>query len=65
MELFIKARLLLACLTARYSSMFDDIYWMFLNKLYFGSLGSIEDRIQLLDEQEQKELAGIFQEKIK
>lgn len=44
--------------------MFDDIYWNFLDEIYYGPLKSIEDRIQLLDEEERTELGNIFQVKI-
>lgn len=52
------------CLAARYSSMFDEIYWGFLDGMYYGPFESIEERVKLLDEQERKELEGIFQVKM-
>jgi hypothetical protein len=45
--------------------MFDDIYWMFLNKLYFGSLGSIEDRIQLFGRTRAKGIGWNFSGEVK
>jgi hypothetical protein len=42
----------------------DEIYWNFLDEMYYGPFKSIEDRIPLLDEQEREELAGIFQVKM-
>lgn len=65
MECSLESGLFWVCLPARYSSMFDDIYWNFLDKLYYGPFKSIEDRIQLLDEEERKELSGIFEVKMK
>jgi aminoglycoside phosphotransferase (APT) family kinase protein len=64
MEDSMESGLFWVCLAARYSSMFDNIYWNFLDKMYHGPFGSIEDRIQLLDEEERKELSGIFQVKV-
>lgn len=46
------------CLAARYSSMFDDIYWTFIDKIYYGPFTSIEDRIGHLTEDEKRELDG-------
>jgi aminoglycoside phosphotransferase (APT) family kinase protein len=40
------------CLAARYSSMFDEIYWGFIDRLYYGPFVSIEDRLRLLSEEE-------------
>jgi aminoglycoside phosphotransferase (APT) family kinase protein len=39
------------CLAARKSFMFDDIYWTFLDRRYFGQ-GSVEDRLSLLTREE-------------
>ncbi|RFU23795.1 hypothetical protein B7463_g12543, partial [Scytalidium lignicola] len=46
------------------SSMENGLFWNFLDKMYYGPLESIEDRIQLLDEQERKELGEIFLVKV-
>ncbi|KAJ5087331.1 phosphotransferase enzyme family protein, partial [Penicillium angulare] len=46
------------CLAARKGYMFDDIYWTFLDKRYFGD-GSVEDRISLLSKEELDELERI------
>ena len=43
-------------LAARYSSMFDEIYWTFLDELYYGPLTSIEDRLGLLSDKERLSL---------
>lgn len=40
------------CLAARYSSMFDEIYWTFLDRMYFGPFTSLQDRVELLSEDE-------------
>ncbi|KFY07881.1 hypothetical protein V492_06736 [Pseudogymnoascus sp. VKM F-4246] len=64
MEASMESGLFWVCLAARYSSMFDDIYWNFLDEIYYGPFKSIEDRIRLLDEQERTELGEIFQVKM-
>ncbi|PGG96562.1 hypothetical protein AJ79_09542 [Helicocarpus griseus UAMH5409] len=53
------------CLAARESFTFDDIYWIFLHKKYFGHQTSLKDHIALLTQQdEQDEMAGFVQEKM-
>ncbi|KFY09597.1 hypothetical protein V491_08078 [Pseudogymnoascus sp. VKM F-3775] len=64
MESSMGSSLFWVCIAARYSSMFDDIYWNFLDELYYGSFRSIEDRAQLLDERERTKLGEIFQMKM-
>jgi len=44
------------CLAARYSSMFDEIYWSFIDKMYYGPFVSIEERLKLLSEEERSGL---------
>ncbi|KAH0558460.1 hypothetical protein GP486_004881 [Trichoglossum hirsutum] len=44
------------CYAARTSYEFDDIYWKFVDPMYYGELTSIEDRIKLLSVQEQDDL---------
>lgn len=44
------------CLAARYSSMFDEIYWTFIDQQYYGTFTSLDDRIQLLDPEQQSEM---------
>ncbi|KAL1877813.1 hypothetical protein Plec18167_004782 [Paecilomyces lecythidis] len=52
------------CLAATSSYGFDDIYWKFIDPLYYGERTSIEDRIRLLSKQEQDELAPFVQLKM-
>lgn len=40
--------------------MYDEIYWTFLDEKYFGKPGSLEDRIELLNDEEKSELNTIF-----
>jgi hypothetical protein len=44
------------CLAARYSSMFDEIYWTFIDHRYYGTFTSLADRIRLLDQEQQQEM---------
>ncbi|KAL2802145.1 hypothetical protein BJX63DRAFT_441385 [Aspergillus granulosus] len=44
------------CLAARKSYIFDDIYWAFIDERYFGPLGSLDDRLELLSPDEIEEL---------
>ncbi|KAI0117973.1 phosphotransferase enzyme family protein [Nemania sp. FL0031] len=52
------------CLAARKGFIFDDIYWAFLDKEYFGHLNSLGDRLSLLTQDEQNELDGFVQGKV-
>lgn len=56
MEDSIETGLFWVCLAARYSSMFDEIYWTFIDHRYYGSFNSLADRIQLLDQEQQQEM---------
>ncbi|KAJ9296158.1 hypothetical protein DTO271G3_5299 [Paecilomyces variotii] len=49
------------CLAATSSYGFDDIYWQFIDPLYYGEFTSIEDRISLLSKQEQDDLDPFIQ----
>ncbi|PWY91539.1 hypothetical protein BO94DRAFT_462054 [Aspergillus sclerotioniger CBS 115572] len=44
------------CLAARYSSMFDEIYWTFIDRRYHGTFTSLDDRVRLLDQEQQHEM---------
>lgn len=44
------------CLAARYSSMFDEIYWTFIDEKYYGRFISIEDRLKSLSDDERSAL---------
>ncbi|RHZ55786.1 hypothetical protein CDV55_104035 [Aspergillus turcosus] len=56
MEHSMETELFWVCLAARYSSMFDEIYWTFIDHRYYGAFTSLEDRIQLLDHEQQHEM---------
>ncbi|TGO88131.1 hypothetical protein BPOR_0181g00020 [Botrytis porri] len=53
------------CLAIRNAQMFDDIYWTFLDEMFFGPLDKLEDRIQFLDEEEKVELNTLYEVKQK
>ncbi|KAJ5424053.1 hypothetical protein N7491_009269 [Penicillium cf. griseofulvum] len=48
--------LLGVCLAARYSSMFDEIYWTFIDHRYYEAFTSLDDRMQLLDQEQLQEM---------
>ncbi|KAE8348270.1 kinase-like protein [Aspergillus coremiiformis] len=56
MEHSMETGLFWVCLAARYSSMFDEIYWTFIDSQYYGTFTSLDDRIQLLDQEQQHEM---------
>lgn len=53
------------CLAARFSSMFDKIYWTFIDKTYYGEFTSLEDRLQYLDQEERNKMDAIYPIKMK
>jgi hypothetical protein len=65
MEKSLDNKLFWVCLAARYSSMFDEIYWTFIDEAYYGKLTSLEDRLQYLDQEERTQLDAIYQIKMK
>ncbi|KIW39700.1 uncharacterized protein PV06_08289 [Exophiala oligosperma] len=56
MERSLDTGLFWVCLAARYSSMFDEIYWTFIDEMYHGPFTSVEDRLGLLSEEERLSL---------
>ena len=56
MEHSMETGLFWVCLAARYSSMFDEIYWTFIDQRYYGTFTSLDDRMQLLDREQQREM---------
>ena len=47
------------CLASRSSSMFDEIYWTFIDPRHFGPFTSIEERVGILTEEERRPLDGL------
>lgn len=64
MEISMKTGLFWDCLASRYSSMFDDIYWTFVDQRYYGPFTTIEDRITQLSEEERMSLDVFVQTKM-
>lgn len=64
MDQSIDSGLFWICLAARSSSLFDEIYWTFLDEMYHGPLISIEGRIQLLNEEEKLSLDELLSAKM-
>ncbi|KAJ5177824.1 uncharacterized protein N7500_000523 [Penicillium coprophilum] len=56
MEDSMETGLFWVCLAARYSSMFDEIYWTFIDHRYYGTFTSLDDRIQLLNQEQRQEM---------
>ncbi|KAH9904915.1 phosphotransferase enzyme family protein [Xylariomycetidae sp. FL2044] len=52
------------CLAARKSFMFDDIYWTFLDEMFFGPLTSLDDRLSHITEEERQGLDDFVREKM-
>lgn len=65
MEKSLENKLFWVCLAARYSSMFDEIYWAFIDEAYYGEFTSLEDRLQYLDHQEESKLDAMYHIKLK
>ena len=53
------------CFAARSSYAFDEVYWRFVDPLYYGKLTSIEDRVHLLSAEEQAGLEELVVRKMK
>lgn len=65
MEKSLDNNLFWVCLAARYSSMFDEIYWTFIDEAYYGKFTSLEERLQHLSQEEHTKLDSIYHAKVK
>ncbi|OOF97130.1 hypothetical protein ASPCADRAFT_165669 [Aspergillus carbonarius ITEM 5010] len=52
MEKSIESGLFWICLALRHGSMFDEIYWGFIDEKFHGPFGTMEERMGLLNEEE-------------
>ncbi|KAJ0420369.1 hypothetical protein BJY00DRAFT_323848 [Aspergillus carlsbadensis] len=52
------------CLAARTPSLFDAIYWKYIHGRYYGETSNLDERIQLLSEEQQQELNTLTQRKV-
>lgn len=53
------------CQAATSSYGFDDVYWKFVDPVYYGTFTSIEDRIRLLRQKERDDLEPFVQLKVR
>ena len=63
MEHSMETGLFWVCLAARCSSIFDEIYWTFIDQQYYGTFTSLDDRMQLLDQEQQCEMNELVRHK--
>ena len=52
------------CLAARYSSMFDEIYWAFIDGISHGPFTSLKERVELLDDEDRRIIDDFVREKM-
>ncbi|KIW77070.1 hypothetical protein Z517_09516 [Fonsecaea pedrosoi CBS 271.37] len=64
MEWSLETGLFWVCLAAKYSSMFDEIYWTFIDEIYHGPFTAIEDRLGLLTKDERHSLDELVRIKL-
>ncbi|KAL4803408.1 kinase-like domain-containing protein [Aspergillus unguis] len=65
MEKSMETGLFWVCLAARHSSMFDEIYWQFIDSRFYGVFTTLEDRIQLLSSDDQLKMGGYVENKLR
>lgn len=64
MEKSLETGLFWICLASRHSSMFDEIYWKFIDPRFYGPLTTIEDRFDLLSAEERANIDTIIENKM-
>jgi aminoglycoside phosphotransferase (APT) family kinase protein len=64
MEMSMKTGLFWDCLASRHSSMFDEIYWTFIDQRYYGPFTTFEDRTTHLSDEERMNLEAFVQTKM-
>jgi len=65
MENSLEAGLFWICLAAsRHSSMFDEIYWTFIDERFFGQFTMLEDRLGLLTAEERVNMGTFIEKKV-
>ncbi|KAI1822499.1 phosphotransferase enzyme family protein [Xylaria intraflava] len=52
------------CLASRHSSMFDEIYWKFIDPKFFGPFTTMEDRLCLLSAAERTDIDAFVEKKM-
>lgn len=64
MEKSLETGLFWICLASRYSSMFDEIYWNFIDPRFFGPFTTIEERLGLLSAEERGGIDTFVEKKL-
>ncbi|RAH40524.1 phosphotransferase family protein [Aspergillus brunneoviolaceus CBS 621.78] len=64
MEKSMETGLFWICLASRHSSMFDEIYWKFIDPRFYGPFTAVEDRLGLLSEEERANIDTIIEQKM-
>lgn len=64
MENSLETGLFWICLASRHSSMFDEIYWNFIDPRFFGPFTTIEDRLYLLSAEERENIHPFIEMKM-
>ncbi|KAJ5368157.1 uncharacterized protein N7496_007917 [Penicillium cataractarum] len=65
MENSMETGLFWICLASRHSSMFDEIYWKFINTRFFGPFTTIEERLSLLSAEELRSMNTFVEEEMR
>ncbi|KAJ5115570.1 Aminoglycoside phosphotransferase [Penicillium atrosanguineum] len=65
MEKSLETGLFWICLALRHSSMFDEIYWTFLDSRFYGPFTTIEDRVGLLSAEERDNIHSFVESKMR
>ncbi|RAH74361.1 uncharacterized protein BO66DRAFT_388420 [Aspergillus aculeatinus CBS 121060] len=65
MEKSLETGLFWICLASRHSSMFDEIYWKFIDPRFHGPFTTIEDRLILLSTEERANIDTVVQKKMR
>jgi aminoglycoside phosphotransferase (APT) family kinase protein len=65
MEKSLENGLFWICLASRHSSMFDEIYWGFIDSRFYGPFTTIEDRLGLLSAEERLNIDAIEESKMR
>ena len=64
MEKSLETGLFWICLASRHSSMFDEIYWKFIDPRLYGPFTTIEDRFDLLSAEERASIDTMVENKM-
>ncbi|KAJ5218169.1 Aminoglycoside phosphotransferase [Penicillium cinerascens] len=65
MEKSLETGLFWICLALRHSSMFDEIYWDFIDSRFYGPFTTTEDRLSLLSAEERLNIDAVVESKMR